>query len=231
MEPSPPIQPPTPPSSEPVAPHPPPAIGEAERSDSHLPSELSTVSSASTASRGGGGGGRTSTSGRSLVSTGRRDGRGGRGESQLAANAAARGSHHHHNASSYGHHPAQRAVPVMIHSSSGVPFGHVPSYLPGSSSLVEALDRRVLLVLRDGKHLIGVRICVTLDRSHVKRLLRAGVFDSGQSHSEKTSCSTLKSFLYARAAYIHACCATYWMHDMCLLHSVTRADTGVVRSI
>jgi hypothetical protein len=205
MEPSPPIQPPTPPSSEPVAPHPPPAIEEAERSDSHLPSELSIVSSASTASRGGGGGGRTSTSGRSLVSTGRRDGRGGRGESQLPANAAVRGSHHHHHhASSYGHHPAQRAVPVMIHSSSGVPFGHVPSYLPGSSSLVEELDRRVLLVLRDGKHLIGVRICVPLARSHVKRLLRAGVFDSGQSHSEKTSCSALKSFLNARAAYIHA---------------------------
>jgi hypothetical protein len=154
MEPSPPIQPPPPPPSEPVTPpHPPPASEEGERNDSHVPSELSAVSSTSTtptstSSRGGGsGGGRSSTSGRSLVSTGRlRDGRGGRG------------THHHQHASTYGHHPAQqRTVPVTIHASSGVPFGHVPSYLPGSSSLVEELDRRVLLVLRDGKHLIGVR--------------------------------------------------------------------------
>jgi len=40
--------------------------------------------------------------------------------------------------------------------SSGVPFGYLPAYLPGSSSLVEQLDRRLLIVLRDGRHLIGV---------------------------------------------------------------------------
>jgi hypothetical protein len=48
---------------------------------------------------------------------------------------------------------------LAINESSGVPFGHVPAYLPGSSSLVEELDKRVLVVLRDGKHLIGVRLC------------------------------------------------------------------------
>lgn len=40
--------------------------------------------------------------------------------------------------------------------SSGIPYGHVPSYLPGSASLVEQLDQRLLVVLRDGRHLIGV---------------------------------------------------------------------------
>lgn len=51
--------------------------------------------------------------------------------------------------------PQQRSAPMSVHSSSGVPFGHVPAYLPGSASLVEELDQRILIVLRDGKHLIG----------------------------------------------------------------------------
>ena len=37
-----------------------------------------------------------------------------------------------------------------------VPFGTVPGFLPGAASLVEQLDRRVLVVLRDGRHLTGV---------------------------------------------------------------------------
>jgi hypothetical protein len=39
---------------------------------------------------------------------------------------------------------------------SGVPFGYVPAFLPGSASLVEQLDRRIMIVLRDGRHLVGV---------------------------------------------------------------------------
>lgn len=54
--------------------------------------------------------------------------------------------------------------PVSVHSGSGVPFGHVPAYLPGSSSLVEELDQRILIVLRDGKHLIGVSFISIFDR-------------------------------------------------------------------
>jgi len=46
--------------------------------------------------------------------------------------------------------------PTPIHQQSGVPFGHVPAYLPGSASLVEELDQKLLIVLRDGKHLVGV---------------------------------------------------------------------------
>jgi len=43
-----------------------------------------------------------------------------------------------------------------LNPNSGIPYGHVPAYLPGSASLVEQLDQRVLVVLRDGKHVIGV---------------------------------------------------------------------------
>jgi hypothetical protein len=53
--------------------------------------------------------------------------------------------------------PGGRTIqPIQIHQNSGIPFGHVPAYLPGSASLVEQLDQRILIVLRDGKHLIGV---------------------------------------------------------------------------
>lgn len=39
---------------------------------------------------------------------------------------------------------------------SGVPFGYIPAFLPGSASLVEQLDRRIMIVLRDGRHLVGI---------------------------------------------------------------------------
>ena len=86
-----------------------------------------------------GGGGRIPMGGRGLVMgarSGQSQGRGyGRGYNQ----------------------PQQhQRMPIQVHANSGVPFGHVPAYLPGSSSLVEELDQRILLVLRDGKHIIGV---------------------------------------------------------------------------
>ena len=45
---------------------------------------------------------------------------------------------------------------VGIAPSTGIPFGHVPAYLPGSSSRVEELNTRILVVLRDGRHLVGL---------------------------------------------------------------------------
>lgn len=36
------------------------------------------------------------------------------------------------------------------------PFGCLPPFLPGSASLVEQLDQRLLVVLRDGRHLVGI---------------------------------------------------------------------------
>jgi hypothetical protein len=92
--------------------------------------------------RGRTSGGRTPIGGRALVDTasGRGAGR-GRGEGRGRGGEGGRGG---------------RSAPSPVHQSSGVPFGHVPAYLPGSASLVEELDQRLLIVLRDGKHLIGV---------------------------------------------------------------------------
>ena len=50
--------------------------------------------------------------------------------------------------------PHKRQEPKL--PPSGVPFGHLPAFLPGSASLVEQLDRRIMIVLRDGRHLVGV---------------------------------------------------------------------------
>jgi hypothetical protein len=46
--------------------------------------------------------------------------------------------------------------PMDVHSGSGLPHGHVPAYLPGSASLVEELDQELLMILRDGRHVVGV---------------------------------------------------------------------------
>lgn len=54
---------------------------------------------------------------------------------------------------------------ISIAPTTGIPFGHVPAYLPGSSSLVEELDARVLVVLRDGRHLLGVSNEIGRDRA------------------------------------------------------------------
>jgi len=50
----------------------------------------------------------------------------------------------------------QQTKSTEIAPSSGVPYGYVPAYLPGSASLVEQLDQRLLIVLRDGRHLVGI---------------------------------------------------------------------------
>ena len=55
--------------------------------------------------------------------------------------------------------PRTRSPPlVALNAASGIPYGYVPAYLPGSASLVEELDKELMVVLRDGRHLIGVRI-------------------------------------------------------------------------
>lgn len=82
---------------------------------------------------------------------GRGGGRGqGRGRGQ-----GIRGGRANHQQQGRGP-PGGRSGPVGIAPTSGIPYGHVPAYLPGSSSLVEELDKRILMVLRDGRHLIGV---------------------------------------------------------------------------
>ena len=50
-------------------------------------------------------------------------------------------------------------IPVkQVNSNSGLPFGYVPAYLSGSASLAEELDSTLLIVLRDGRHLVGVSV-------------------------------------------------------------------------
>ncbi len=87
-------------------------------------------------SRGGRGrgGGRTSSSGRGIVNVG------GRGSSKGQPSRQ----------------QSQQQQVQKVSANTGIPFGHVPAYLPGSSSLVEELDQRIMIVLRDGRHLVGV---------------------------------------------------------------------------
>jgi hypothetical protein len=78
---------------------------------------------------------------------------------RLPVSSSRRPNNHHHHQRDNRTTSTAVVRALAINESSGVPFGHVPAYLPGSSSLVEELDKRVLVVLRDGKHLIGVRTC------------------------------------------------------------------------
>jgi hypothetical protein len=66
--------------------------------------------------------------------------------------------------SSAGGHPLQQRIGTAHHAIiaptttpvSSVPHGFLPSFLAGAPSLVEQLDKKLLIVLRDGTHLIGV---------------------------------------------------------------------------
>lgn len=60
-------------------------------------------------------------------------------------------SHPNHPQKDGSSGPSQPKLPM-----SGVPYGHLPAFLPGSASLVEQLDRRMMIVLRDGRHLVGI---------------------------------------------------------------------------
>lgn len=91
--------------------------------------------------RGGGrGGGRTPSGGRTIYNANNTGGGGGRG----------RGGRGRGGGPSSQGDGVQKLAP-----NTGIPFGHVPAYLPGSSSLVEELDQRIMVVLRDGRHLVG----------------------------------------------------------------------------
>lgn len=56
-----------------------------------------------------------------------------------------------------------KTPPATSIAPSGVPYGHVPAYLPGSASLVEELDKQLMIVLRDGRHLVGVSLELLFD--------------------------------------------------------------------
>ncbi|KAK1747344.1 U6 snRNA-associated Sm-like protein LSm1 [Skeletonema marinoi] len=76
-----------------------------------------------------------------------RESSGGRGGGRGNARGAGRGrggGRSNNDQHSNGSRPA-----------TAVPYGHLPPFLPGASSLVEQLDQQMLVVLRDGRHLVG----------------------------------------------------------------------------
>jgi hypothetical protein len=60
------------------------------------------------------------------------------------------------------HHAINPPPPTTV---SSVPHGFLPSFLAGAPSLVEHLDKRLLVVLRDGKHIIGVGFSLIISYS------------------------------------------------------------------
>jgi U6 snRNA-associated Sm-like protein LSm1 len=91
--------------------------------------------------RDGGGGGRYTTA------TG-----GGRGGSQGAGGRGGRNYPHNNSQNNGNHQPTQPAIRPV----NEVPYGYLPAFLPGASSMVEQLDRKLLVILRDGRHLVGI---------------------------------------------------------------------------
>mmetsp|Transcript_16725 Transcript_16725/g.38359 ORF Transcript_16725/g.38359 Transcript_16725/m.38359 type:complete len:262 (+) Transcript_16725:246-1031(+) len=137
-------QQPMPPQQQPMPP--PPGMGSGPP-----PGTPSTTGRQSQGGRGrnnnNGNGGRGGHNGRGGGRTGRgRTGVGGRTLHDVNNPGRGRGG----NGSTQQNSETQKIAP-----NTGIPFGHVPAYLPGSSSLVEELDQRIMVVLRDGRHLIG----------------------------------------------------------------------------
>jgi len=69
-------------------------------------------------------------------------------------------NHRHYQQHGHNHGPKSSSTSTSTRSPpevpmSGIPYGHLPAFLPGSASLVEQLDRRIMIILRDGRHLIG----------------------------------------------------------------------------
>lgn len=79
------------------------------------------------------------------------NGRGGRGRGRGGRPGGRSPPRNNGNKGGGGEYAVNKIAPTT-----GVPFGHLPAYLPGSSSLVEELDERIMIVLRDGRHLVGV---------------------------------------------------------------------------
>ncbi|KAL7522516.1 hypothetical protein ACHAWX_007212 [Stephanocyclus meneghinianus] len=57
--------------------------------------------------------------------------------------------------SHYTNVPQNNVSNMLPRAPPAAPFGCLPPFLPGSASLVEQLDQRLLVVLRDGRHLVG----------------------------------------------------------------------------
>lgn len=78
---------------------------------------------------------------------------GGRGGSQGPAGGRGRNHPHNNAQTTYGNH---QSTQPEIRPVNEVPYGYLPAFLPGAASMVEQLDRKLLVILRDGRHLVGV---------------------------------------------------------------------------
>jgi len=77
--------------------------------------------------------------------------------SSLSHNRTAGNSQHHHeNGRHQNSQHRNRVPPPQEVPASGIPYGCVPAFLPGSASLVEQLDKKLMIILRDGRHLVGM---------------------------------------------------------------------------
>jgi len=91
---------------------------------------------------------------------GRTGGRGGGGRGGNYSRGGGRGGGNYSSGRGRGgistSHNAPNNGPPMPRPVTAVPYGYLPAYLPGASSMVEQLDRKLLVILRDGRHLIGI---------------------------------------------------------------------------
>ncbi|KAL7545372.1 hypothetical protein ACHAWF_008720 [Thalassiosira exigua] len=142
-------------------------------------------------------GGRDSYGGRGGGGRGGNYGRtGGRGRGNHSGGGRGRGGGSHPSNYSSNSGPS---LPPMPRSANAVPYGFVPAYLPGAASLVEQLDRRLLVILRDGRHLVGTLSTfdqfsnMVLQETSERRILvapRKITEDDGEKHNvgPKTIC-------------------------------------------
>eukprot|EP00584_Thalassiosira_punctigera_P015672 CAMPEP_0172552900 /NCGR_PEP_ID=MMETSP1067-20121228/47261_1 /TAXON_ID=265564 ORGANISM="Thalassiosira punctigera, Strain Tpunct2005C2" /NCGR_SAMPLE_ID=MMETSP1067 /ASSEMBLY_ACC=CAM_ASM_000444 /LENGTH=245 /DNA_ID=CAMNT_0013340973 /DNA_START=42 /DNA_END=779 /DNA_ORIENTATION=+ len=94
-------------------------------------------------------GGRENYGGRGDGGRGGNHARGGGGGRGGCNHSSGRGGNYpSHNRPSDGH--------PTPHPTTAVPYGYLPAFLPGASSMVEQLDRKLLVILRDGRHLVGI---------------------------------------------------------------------------
>ena len=124
----------------------------------------------------GGGGGRYNGNGNAV---------GGRG----SHGGGGRGRNHPHNAQTNNGNPH----PHPIRPVNEVPYGYLPAFLPGASSMVEQLDRKLLVILRDGRHLVGILRTfdqysnMVLQETSERRILVVTSEESETTHQQRAS--------------------------------------------
>ena len=90
-----------------------------------------------------------------MMTSGRGDGRGNYASNRDGKVRGGRGNYPPNNNNMNQRQQQQQRPPTNANDIFDVPYGFLPAYLPGAASMVEQLDRRLLVILRDGRHLVG----------------------------------------------------------------------------